>query len=392
MSKRRVTKRSAPAPDDAVAIDTFLEAMFGTAQRGDMRVSSGEGPVIDRIYQYVVDIFSATRQTGWAAKPPRYVLGLALSFIGLAQQAKKASDSGEPDGFWGELTERELFRRYPRKDSLTLTLRVRKDRWVGIRGHYDVVASFFQHTLERTGFPHGPGDAANKWNNHINLLVDCFRLSAAGRRVAYTRLVTYAMAQYPRNTAFSQPVPRPPIFPTIIEEYLRSSPKEEAGSVYHAIGYGYLAADRPHLHVLTDKSRSSSRRQHRIGDLDCYYGADLELAVEVKDLDVSTDNAEAQLGTFSRQVRAHAVKGLAFLRSISADAEESLKPFGVLCLCEEQLLHQVALWDWKKQDIAVSGVLHYLSHIEQRPEAVQRLLAFIKQEDPRHDALRHFSL
>lgn len=390
MSKRCAAKPIAAAPDESADVDQFLIATFGTVQGVEPRISSDEAAVIERIYRYVVDIFRRTG-AGSAAKPPRYVLGLGLSFIGIAEKAKTASGLQEEDTFLPDLTRDELFHLYPKNNSLTLTLRAKQGRGVGIRGHYNLVANFFQHTLERTSFPYGPGDAANKWENHIELLVDCFRLSATGRRTAYKRLITYAMTQYPRNAAFSQTVPRPRLFPKIIQDYLRSNPSEEAGSVYHAICFGYLAADRPHLHIVTDRSRSSSRRQHRIGDLDCYFGADLELAVEVKDMQISTENSESQLGTFSRQVRAHGLMGLAFVRAVTAEAEESLKRFGLLSLCEEELLSQVALWDWKKQDIAVNGVLHYLSHIEQRPEAVQRLLTFVMKEDPRHDALRHFA-
>jgi hypothetical protein len=49
-----------------------------------------------------------------------------------------------------------------------------------------------------------------------------------------------------------------------------------------------------------------------------------------------------------------------------------------------------ATWDWPKQNAVVLGMLHFLAHIEQNPDAVERLLAFISERDPRHDSLTYY--
>lgn len=42
-----------------------------------------------------------------------------------------------------------------------------------------------------------------------------------------------------------------------------------------------MKADRPHLYLIVDKTRTGSAKQARIGDIDGYVGLDLEVTVEV---------------------------------------------------------------------------------------------------------------
>jgi hypothetical protein len=116
----------------------------------------------------------------------------------------------------------------------------------------------------------------------------------------------------------------------------------------------------------------------------------LELSVEVKDLKIDDGNVERELGGFVGEVKSHSVKGLAFVGDVTDATRADLGESGIVAFTERQLLAAVATWDWPKQNAAVEGMLHYLSHVEQNPEAVGRLLIFIKSNDEHHDSLVYF--
>jgi hypothetical protein len=69
---------------------------------------------------------------------------------------------------------------------------------------------------------------------------------------------------------------------------------------------------------------------------------------------------------------------------------QDLEGRGVIAITEQEVLSTVRTWDWRKQDAAVHGMLHYLAHIEQNVQAVNRLLAFISEVDQSHESLVYF--
>jgi hypothetical protein len=73
--------------------------------------------------------------------------------------------------------------------------------------------------------------------------------------------------------------------------------------------------------------------------------------------------------------------------SIEPEASTWLAGFGVAAQDFQTTLDHVKSWDWQKQDAAVHGLLHFLAHVEQKPEAVTRLLKFIKSRDLSHSSL-----
>ena len=91
-----------------------------------------------------------------------------------------------------------------------------------------------------------------------------------------------------------------------------------------------------------------------------------------------------------KQVQGNKILGIAFVVSIDSDALVILNNFDVKAITEADLLDILNLWDWPKQDEAVHGMLHYLSHVEQNPEAVDRLLTFIAHHDPKHNSLDYY--
>ena len=159
--------------------------------------------------------------------------------------------------------------------------------------------------------------------------------------------------------------------------------------MFQAIVFGFLTADRPHLDLIVDKVRTGSSRQRRFGDVDGYYGLDLELSAEVKDLQITATNVNSELGNFATKVADGAVNGIAFAVSFDDQARKELLNADVTPFAQNEMVTLVDLWDWPKQDRAMQGILHYLSHIEQNPDATNRLLAFSAAHDERHSSLAY---
>jgi hypothetical protein len=352
---------------------------FGPGFRPATLATAEEG-IIDKILTYIDSCFSRMK----------YVLGLGLDFAILAQRI--ASVDAEAKRFRLALTQDDLFTRYTLvterggKRANTLTLKYEKGEW-GIRHTEEQVVDFF-HGLNRTGYPSAYVYNTGQWQKYqADLLVPCFRLSESGRFVLCQRLIDYGLDKFAVNAFFGRATPRVRLYEQIITHYPRTGAKENAGVVLQGIAYGFFHADRPHLNLVGDKVRTGSARQRRFGDIDGYDGIDLELCVEVKDFCITAGNLMGELGTFMTLVAAHRIRGIVLALDVEDGPAAKLLAAGVISLTQATLLRMVALWDWRKQDAAVLGLLHYLAHVEQDPAAVTRLLTFIADRDKTHDSL-----
>ena len=368
-------------PSEDRAARAFLAEYFAEREPGEDPSAGGpsaaEEETVRALVAYVDERFDRMK----------YILGLALDFVFLAQRVSGGNDF-DPD-----LTRENLFERYERVERSrgrklnTLTLRDGAGGEVGIRQTEERVLEFF-HGVRRTDYPSAYVYNTGQWHKYPGLLALAFRLSEAGRLAAAAALVDYGLARMRPNAAFSGDA-RPRLFPAVVAEYPRAAVEgENAGALFQGIAYGYFKADRPHLSLVVDKVRTGSSRQRRLGDIDGYRGLDVEFSAEVKDLHLTNGNRERELGSFVELVRRDGILGIAFAHEIDADVREELAEAGVRALSQEDLLREVARWDWYKQDAALLGLLHYLAHVEQNPGAAQRLLAFLGQRDPEHDAVR----
>lgn len=362
----------------------FLAPYFGR----EMRLA----PVTPQ-EQDVIDAVLATVERDFSGK--RYILGLALDFSLLAQRL--ALVDADAKAFRSEITTDILFQHYERvtekSGRLANTLTVKYGASTeGIRRIEEQVVKLF-HALNRSGYPSAYVYNTGQWHKYPELLLSCFKLSEAGRYSLCTNLVQLGLEKLAENTFFGRQTARPKLFLAIVTEYDRATRKEENGGlVYQAIAYGFIKADRGHLDIIADKVRTGSSRQRRFGDIDGYYGLDLEVSVEVKDLAITAENIERQLGSFVSQAVGNSVNGIAFAASFSGEARQELQKAGITALAQSDLEWIVRGWDWQKQERAVQGILHYLAHIEQNPEATERMLRFIKERDAAHSSLVYLIL
>jgi hypothetical protein len=361
-------------------IDRFLQVAFPEGFKPPA-LSSEEAAVLNSVEGPVKAAFSTMK----------YLLGLTVDFAMVAQQL--AGVDGRAKAFQPKLTKDELFQRYQlvevrgKKKSNTLTL-VYQDKGFGIRKVEELFFALI-HGMNRTSYPSAYVYNTGQWRKFEDILLGCFRLSESGRWQLCNDLIDYCLHALPEDRLFGRKTPRVYLFPRIINEYKRSAKGENAGLTLQAIVYGYVKADRPHLSLSVDKVRGGSSRQRRFGDVDGYYGIDLELSLEVKDREISQENLQKELGTFAKKVKYNRIAGLAIVKDLDDALRKGLSESGVTVLTLLQLYEDVLLWDWRKQDDAVHGMLHYLSHVEQNVFAVQRLLSFIKSLDAGHDSLAY---
>ena len=371
-----------PTSQEEATIAIFLERYFGKAfKHADIKA---EEPTLKYILDFVGDLFPRMK----------YPFGLAFDFVTLAQWLSNKDKSGKVSR--PKLSGVELFAFYPRvvekngriQNTLTVTFAAEE---FGIRKLEEELVDLLLR-LSRPGYPSAYVYNTGQWHKYQDsLLIPIFRLSESGRFVLIQRLLGFALSKLTVGTPLGRVTARIRLFEEILESYPRSFKGEKAGSVFQAIACGYITADRGHLSLIVDKTRTGSARQARIGDIDGYFGMDLEVSVEVKDHAVTEANVENELGEFLAKVLSSHVMGLAFVRSAEPAAIAKLAETGTACLTEDAVRLIVATWDWRKQDIAVNATLHYLSHIEQSPDAAQRLLEFIQSLDPEHESLTFLS-
>jgi hypothetical protein len=363
---------------ETLAINSFLTPYFGEGFVPE-EVSDEEVAIMAQVLAFVEARFDQAK----------YPLGMMMDFALLAQGLSQVD--AEAKSFRDELDGSKLFERYERitkrgeRIANTLTLRFNGSE-VGIRKTEEEVVNLF-HALNRTGYPSSYVYMTGVWDNYQNLLVQCFQLSESGRFTLVQRLIDFGLAKMPVNELRSRAVNHPRLFESLITTYRRGVPPENGGVVFQAIAFGFFHADRPHLSLVTDKVRSGSARQRRIGDVDGYRGLDLEITVEVKDLVITGRNVERQCGKFLASVKAEQLPGMVLALTFDDEARKILADTKVRPVTEDDLIGTIGLWDWPKQNEALNGVLHYLAHIEQDPVAVERLLGFIRERDPRHESL-----
>lgn len=313
-------------------------------------------------------------------------LGMALDFLIVAEELSQVDD-WQP-GYTPDIDRNDILSRYDTKDTNTLTI-LYNDNQYGIRPIQNEVRDLFIYELRRTNFPSSPGHHTGNWPDYDDLLEHSFRLSRTGRFEAVLRLFDVGMEKLEEKRYEDRDPPFGIPFSDIVRDYRRSDPDENGGLAFQAMAYGYAKAEWSHLSFRASKVRTGSSRQNRYGDIDGFLGPDLMISIEVKDLDVTGDNVRSQLGQTIDLVESSTAVPIAICREVSDDARGVLESEGVRVLDDDDLLSDLELWDYHKENRAVQGMLHYLANIEENPDAVQRLLRFLQTVDEDNRALVH---
>lgn len=119
-----------------------------------------------------------------------------------------------------------------------------------------------------------------------------------------------------------------------------------------------------------------------LGDVDGFRGAEVELAVEVKDIDLDATNWEDHLGAFLSDIDAAPnATAVVIARSIDDDVVAALEEIGVVPLDKPTMRRTVEVWDLTKQEEAVRGFEYYLGRIQKAQSLVDDLRTFLGDND-----------
>lgn len=352
-------------------VSAFLGKYFGSIPAAANASDSVEGQTAGQILNFVSERIGSSK----------YVLGLALDFALLAQQLSEADAAARTarPGF----DEKQIFKRYRlievrgTKQANTLTV-VYREQQFGIRKLEESVARLFVE-LNRPSYPSAYVYNTGQWRKYVDtLLVPCFQLSEAGRYHLCLDLIGLGMKSLSAGTTVPHSGDRARVFDLVLASYPRSCRNENAGMALQGMAYGFFHADRPHLSLVVDKSRTGSARQRRTGDIDGYLGQSLELCVEVKDHDFRDGQIESEFGEYMSRLAQLGAQGIAIVGSADAASRKALAQRGIRVLAVSDMSEIVALWDWHKQESALQGLLHFVANVEQNPAAVRRLQEFMR--------------
>jgi hypothetical protein len=355
-------------------IDEFFEEYFRPGYTHDPNeVGSQETEDIDHIVKQASELYSRGKA----------YYGLLLDFVLLAEKLSQVDSS--LNVYEGSLTPDDLFSRYDRKDTKTLTIILDDDDY-GIRGIHEDIIDLFRN-LGRTNFPSSAPHTTADWSDYEEDLALAFRLSRPARYQAVDRLIDFGLKKLTKRTFDARDTPLPRPFTEIVCNYPRKHPDEQAGSAYQAISYGYVKAEWPHLSLRTSKLRTGSSRQNRTGDVDGYIGPDLMVSLEAKDKIVDDNVVERELLDLCQLAEETGAIALVMCRDVTDEAWSVLQDSGVLVLTDEELKEHLQFWDYHKQNDAVQGMVHYFKNVEENPDATKRVLEFLEEVDPENSAV-----
>lgn len=362
--------------DEQKEVDSFLRDRLGAIPQGEPSAEDLER--VRLILTKVEALFDGVK----------YILGLTIDFAVFAHQLQAEDPELVP--LSPSLSHEDILRKYPNQAASSLTIQPKKKK-VAIRPSEERVRDAF-HRMLRSEYPKAAAHATGEWSRYVWFLDACLRLTEAGRAHLIRECFRTGLSRLPEDRFHLPPTPRVRLFELVVGQYPRKGKGEPGGLTLQAVVYGYVMGNYGHLQVVADKVRTGSARQKRFGDVSCYHGLNLELCLEAKDLVLDEHNYEAQVADFVRQAAKGKLTAVVVAVGFSDWVKSQLALSGVSALTLQDLGAAVRTWDWQKQENALSGMLHYLAHVERNPTAVERLLAFIAKHDPGHPSTQFLQL
>jgi len=150
--------------------------------------------------------------------------------------------------------------------------------------------------------------------------------------------------------------------------------------------YAYLVADSPSLSFQSQKVNVGSSRAGVIGDVDGYQGADVVLAAEAKDKDLTIEDEDDLEGFLEDVAGFPDADAVVFARSFDESIAARLERADVRMVDRAQMVTTVRLWDVPKQDIALQAMKYFLAHIQKSSPLLTRLEEFVERAIADHEA------
>ena len=293
------------------------------------------------------------RQNYWPA--------LVLAFISQAEALLAAEGADHlPDVFDANPPEEST----PDKPVNTLNFTRAGGPPITLRPLYNAAQQVIRVNMLRE-HPSMPGHATQAWPNYRDLIKLIYTMTPSERRMfaEYVWKTGVLDRQELVLATKRERVVRPFEFVLInmptTNTGVRGLP---GGAMLQGITYGYFRADSPNLILETHKVNVASSRTGQIGDVDGYRGGEVELAAEVKDLDI---NDAATVADFIEDIAgAPNATAVIVCQSITEEARAEIAARNITVLTVGDLARTVSVWDLPKQQEGLRGVDYFLGRIQ----------------------------
>jgi hypothetical protein len=247
-----------------------------------------------------------------------------------------------------------------------------------IRPYYGAVENFFRNQQKRYDFPSAAPHATQSWSDYTDWIESLVTLDVDTLDSLRTKVITYVLEKLPSHEVDpSEIVKDPPVFEIFLRDFnFRAVAKgEPTGSGFQGAVFAYIRADSPHLQVEVDKTRTGSKRVHRIGDIDAWDGSRLVKTCEVKHFVVAVKDA-IEFTAFAGEAAKRRAGAYLVAEDFEDGARDEIELLGLRTMTLADLRQHVSVWDPLKQQIALQSFEYFITHREQNSSLTKRFRQF----------------
>ncbi len=263
----------------------------------------------------------------------------------------------------------------------TLIVALPRGGTLSLRPFYNQIERFFRAENSRFDYPSCAPHATQCWSDYLHWLDALAGFQKSELFELRKQVINYVLSAL-KDQSFDPASARtePALFRLLLEGFDMSARKEEpSGAAFQGIVFGFLRADNPHLQIEIDKVRTGSKRLQRVGDIDCWDGAQLAISCEVKHFDLRPDDIPYLEG-FANAISVRGSLGLLVARSFKNESRKIVESLGLKALDADDLLRIVELWDPLKQRTAVSSFIYYARHVEKNSSLASRIDGYLSSK------------
>jgi hypothetical protein len=311
-----------------------------------------------------------------ALKTRRFVLGLAMAFLAMAERALSLIDQDNVAEVFETFDHEQVTARGKPVNTLNLVV---GDDLVRLRPAYNAAEHVFVHDLRRYDYPNMAPHATQAWPQHRDMIKAVFALSTAQRKAAAEVVwgKVLELKEY-RRRSVADASPRP--FETILTGFPGTQRGEPAGAILQGLAFAYYRADAPNVTLETGKVGAGSRRVGRVADVDGWNGADLVLSIEVKDEEI-TDAEDPTLDGFQANLAEWPdATAIVVARGATEEVVEALAEVNVSVLTRDSMHDAVVRWDLNKQRLATREFHYFLVRVQRHGGLIDRFELFLEEQ------------
>lgn len=326
----------------------------------------------------LVDEVLAHVDAGVRDRKRNFVFGLALAFAAFAEDLAQQLSPGESLANALERYQPMTFKGKRKVNTLSVKGPMRE---VGIRKYYNAAETVIRSRLRRGDYPNMAPHATQAWDQERTILDRLLAASPAVRSAVVREVWSRILATYrPFATRRGErPTERP--FSTIVTLLPGTQKGEPPGALLQAIAFAYFRADAPNVYLETGKVGAGSSRTGRVADIDGRAGADVVLAIEVKDMDLEdVSYVDGELAGFVANLADWPdATAVVLARSFTGGVVDHLSANGIFTLDREQIARNVALWELRKQEEAMIALRYYLERVQSHSRLLDRVVEFAQE-------------